>query len=195
MLRRLLAIAAVAMLLAVPSVARAATPDEIISALNSYWAGQFAALGIPYSAPNAVAVTGPVSSPCGELGTFIAPGAYCAANDTIYYVPDATSGTGQAAVVLAHEFGHHVEHLLGGASYSLEGELTADCLGGAFMKYAVGQGLVSPGSFALGLQLTQSAGDSFTSSDGQVPHGPGNFRSLTFLGGYNGGPAACGIGA
>lgn len=193
MARRLLAIVAVAAMLALPGVARAATPDEIVAALDSYWAGQFAALGLPYSSPNVQAVTGPTSSPCGELDTWIAPGAYCAGNDTVYYVPSDTAGTGESAVVLAHEFGHHIEHLLGGPAYSLDAELTADCLGGAFMKAAVNEGLVSPGSFALGLQLTQRAGDSFTSSDGQVPHGPGNFRSVTFLDGYNGGPAACGV--
>ncbi len=195
MARRLISILAVALFLALPSVAAAQeTPEDIVASLNAYWSSVFAQDGLPYSPPSVQAVTGPMNSPCGPIDVFIAPGAYCDANATIYYVPGASVDLGDLWTVLGHEFGHHVLNELGSPGHSLESELTADCLGGAAVRNAVESGLLSPGDAAVGMRLTIGSGDSFQPVNGQVPHGPGNFRSISFSSGYNGGPSACGVG-
>lgn len=195
MARRLFIMLAAALFLALPSTAAAQeTPEDIVATLNAYWAGVFAQEGLPYTPPAIQAVTGPTDTPCGPIDVYIAPGAYCDANATIYYVPNAQENLGDLWAVLGHEFGHHVLRELGSPGHSLESELTADCLGGAALRAAVDSGNASPGLAALGLRLTQGSGDAFVPVDGQVPHGPGNFRSLSFMSGYNGGPSACGVG-
>lgn len=79
-------------------------------------------------------------TPCGEMGPWNAY--YCPANAGVYYHTPFLDhyfeevGDLGAAVIIAHEFGHHVSWLLGWVpGYTMstkQSELQADCLAGAW---------------------------------------------------------------
>lgn len=188
--RTVFALLAGALLLTTAPAAAQTTPEAIIGSIDAYWAQEFAARGIPYRSPRIEAVSGPTPSACGELDVWIAPGAYCPADGTIYYVPEfftfAARAVGEFTTVIAHEWGHHIQAQLGLDVDPALYELQADCLGGAYLGAAEEADALSPGDAAAGLGLSQIAGSAI--------HGPGNLRAISFIGGYQDGPAACGIG-
>src|SRR3954447_24555954 len=129
----------------------AAQFPAVFAELNTFWGDIFAAAGVPYRAPSVVTLDGPTTTACGDAGpegfAF-----YCPSDETIYYSPAAFAthrlrfGDFAPIVVVAHEWGHHVQSLLGivpepGSSF----ELQADCLAGAYATNAAQQGLLDPG--------------------------------------------------
>jgi predicted metalloprotease len=65
-------------------------------------------------------------------------------------------------VVVAHEWGHHVQRLLGITSadfFTIQIELQADCLGGVFFNYANQQGWLDAGDLDEALAMSWSGGD------------------------------------
>jgi predicted metalloprotease len=66
------------------------------------------------------------------------------------------------AIVIAHEWGHHVQKLIGQpALLTIVLELQADCFSGAFLKYAQDQGYLDPGDLDEVARQTFGAGDPF----------------------------------
>jgi predicted metalloprotease len=128
--------------------------------LESYWAAELPQqTGTKYRPPaGIVTFTGSVSTGCGNATTDVGP-FYCPTDETIYldttFFQDVLqgqlngpSGAFVEPYVLAHEFGHHIQNVLGtmGQVRTQEGptsdavrlELQADCYAGMWANGATG---------------------------------------------------------
>src|SRR4051812_16790868 len=143
----------------------AAQFTDVIDQLNDFWSSSFADAGVQYRAPSVMTLDEPIVTACGDAG----PGdfaRYCPLDETIYYSPAAFAthrlrfGDFAPIVVMAHEWGHHVQSLLGivpqpGNAF----ELQADCLAGAYASQAAQQGLLDPGDVTEAVATSANAGD------------------------------------
>jgi hypothetical protein len=124
---------------------------------------------------------------------------YCAGDRTIYLVPqflqDQEQQFGDFApiAILSHEWGHHIQALLGiigTGPPNKTSELQADCLMGAFTRYADDQALLDYGDFMEELNAAEEAGDdTFLPEDAPGAHGLPEERIKALTKGYGGGPA------
>ncbi|WP_449372836.1 KPN_02809 family neutral zinc metallopeptidase [Arthrobacter psychrolactophilus] len=126
------------------------------NSLNSFWPSYLAERGVEYSVPKTVIFQGSVNTACGQASSAVGP-FYCPGDNKAYFDPDffsqletqfgSSGGPLAQEYVVAHEFGHHVQDLLGtigkaqqdpqGAqSASVRTELQADCYAGIWMRYA-----------------------------------------------------------
>lgn len=131
--------------------------DLITNSVQSYWAQAYEQqAGQPYQDATTVKYSGQTSSKCGTASSAMGP-FYCP-NDRLVYIDKsfmqdmlqgqlgAKGGPFALAYVIAHEYGHHVQDLLGilgkirtqqGAkSDSVRTELMADCFAGMWAKSA-----------------------------------------------------------
>jgi hypothetical protein len=127
-----------------------------IDSIQNYWTGELPGLGTKYVDIPTVWFSGQVSTGCGSADSGAGP-FYCPADKKVYidltFYDDlktqfgATGGPFVNAYVLAHEYGHHVQDLLGiegkiqqgsqGAkSDSVRLELQADCYAGVWANHA-----------------------------------------------------------
>ncbi len=118
--------------------------------IDQFWTAQ---LGANYTPPQLVVLDGPIATPCGTASNQVGP-FYCPPNQSIYVDPSffsilrnnygASAGDLAQLYILAHEYGHHVQNLIGvmnqypnnGAGADSNGvrtELQADCFAGAWM--------------------------------------------------------------
>jgi predicted metalloprotease len=200
MRKLLLVLAVVGELLLAPSTASAqSTVDVIVGTLDAFWAQSFAAAGLPYESPRIVAIDGPMTTACGDISPDFGPGAYCAADQTIYYSTAWSPNDPGAEIlwwtVLGHEWAHHIQWLTDtGVSTVFDAEQQADCFSGAFLNYAKDAGLLSPLAVTLATGVTQSAGDVWFEVPPDSPeHGNKAERPEAFMSGVNGGVGACGF--
>ncbi len=125
------------------------------NSLDSYWSSAVPNLGVAYRYPTVVYFDGATSTGCGTATVQTGP-FYCPPDEKIYVetnffdiLSQLGGSTGPLAqeYVIAHEYGHHVQQLLGifdiadrtgtGAnSDSVKVELMADCLAGVWTHYA-----------------------------------------------------------
>ena len=98
------------------------------------------------------------------------------------------------AAIVAHEVGHHVQGLLGLLGLpSIQKELQADCLAGAWAASAGARGLLDPGDFQEAARSLFEAGD-----PAGVPwfapsaHGTPQQRQQSFTFGFTAGAIRCG---
>ncbi len=126
-----------------------------VNSLDSYWSSALPDLGKSFSYPDVVYFDGATSTGCGTASVQTGP-FYCPPDETIYIetnffdiLRQLGGSTGPLAqeYVIAHEYGHHIQRLLGvfkvadrsgtGAnSDSVKVELMADCLAGLWTHYA-----------------------------------------------------------
>ncbi len=168
--------------------------------IDRFWSEAFAEAGVPYRPPtDIVALDQRLTTGCGEASPFISQFFYCPADETIYLVPEALEAvTGEhgdygAVTILAHEWGHHVQWLLGvppDASNALE--LQADCLAGAWTSRARELGLLDPGDVTEAAMLSAEYGDDYGAPQ-DVPnaHGIDDDRISAFMRGYDDGLGDC----
>jgi len=198
--RRMLAVAlALCALLAPLTVSAQSTIDVVVSDIDAFWAQQFAIAGLTYTSPTLVSIDGPMTTSCGDIDPYYSPGAYCAADQTVYYstawAPDDSASEILWWTVLSHEWGHHIQWQVDtGVTTTLDAELQADCFAGAYLSHAQSIGLVSPEAVSMALSLTQGAGDVwfFLPTDASE-HGNKAERALAFMTGMNGGVGDCGF--
>lgn len=133
-----------------------------VNSLHAYWADAFAASGNQYAQPGTTLFTDAVDTACGAASSAVGP-FYCPVDQTIYidlgFFDDlearfgAEGGPFAEEYVLAHEYGHHVQNLLGlleaGRDAGAEGgavrtELQADCFAGVWGANAVETGFLEP---------------------------------------------------
>lgn len=129
----------------------------ITRSVQDFWTGTFAEqVEGAYQPARTVVFAGATSSGCGPAQEAMGP-FYCPADQRVYLDVDFTGdmlqgqlgargGTFALAYVIAHEYGHHVENLLGvldgdrsgsgASSASVKTELMADCLGGMWARSA-----------------------------------------------------------
>ncbi|MCH5318737.1 MAG: zinc metallopeptidase [Paramuribaculum sp.] len=95
--------------------------SRILAGTEDVWTEQFKKMGLKYREPKMVLYTGAVTSGCGNAIASVGP-FYCSADETIYidlsFFEEMENQMGAGgdfayAYVIAHEVGHHVQHLLG----------------------------------------------------------------------------------
>ena len=93
----------------------------ILASTEDVWTAEFKKMGRTYKAPTMVLFHGSVQSGCGNATSAVGP-FYCSADECLYLDLDffnempkslGAGGDFAYAYVIAHEVGHHVEHLLG----------------------------------------------------------------------------------
>lgn len=169
--------------------------------VDRFWAETFDERHGTYTAPNIVVVDRPMQTACGLVQPV--PNAfYCPLDWTIYLVPeflaelDAKFGDYAPMTVFSHEWGHHVQNLLGlRKTEPARFELQADCLMGVFTRYARDQQLLDGGDVLEGLDTSKDGGDPvFLPEDDPRAHGTSEERVLAVTQGFWLGPVdGCGL--
>ena len=134
-----------------------------VNSIQAYWTDVFARQGDRYQPADTRFFSGSVETACGAATSAVGP-FYCPADQYIYidlgFFDELESRFGASggplaeAYVIAHEYGHHVQDLLGilrssgggsGAeSDAVRVELQADCFAGAWAGNAVDTGYLEP---------------------------------------------------
>jgi uncharacterized protein len=132
---------------------------KVYNVADTAWQQEFTRRGLPYEPPRLVFFTSATSTGCGRASSSTGP-FYCPADQRIYFdlgflqqLQDQFGARGQfaQAYILAHEYGHHLQTLLGtepkvraaqernpslANRYSVALELQADCYAGVWAKLA-----------------------------------------------------------
>jgi predicted metalloprotease len=138
---------------------------EVLTELDAFWIDNFEASTTAYRTPTFVPLEQRITTGCGPAGpddhAFYRP-----SDEGIYYSPawflDRERGIGDFVpiVVMAHEWDHHVQWLLGVVSEPGNAfELQADCLAGAYASEAGQQGLLDPGDVTETVAASADFGD------------------------------------
>ena len=94
---------------------------QILASTEDVWTAEFRKQGLTYRAPKLILFHGSVQSACGGATSAAGP-FYCSADEQVYLDLDffnemsrsiGAAGDFACAYVIAHEVGHHVQHLLG----------------------------------------------------------------------------------
>jgi hypothetical protein len=182
------------------------TLDEVINVaaydLNAYWAEVFETNELTYQQPG-VAMYGSrqARSACGTLDANYGP-LYCPFDHTIY-LPEVFMqlqydhvGDYAVVVIVSHEWGHAIQaqlNILGGDYYTIQTELQADCLAGAYSEYATTRSenvIVEKGDVEEGAHTLFLAGDDLPWFEPGA-HGSGDQRADAFNNGLGNGVAVC----
>ncbi len=152
----------------------------VVNSVQSYWTDAFTESSLRYEPSDTQLFSGSTTSGCGPASASTGP-FYCPADATVYMdlsffdvltqPPfNAEGGPFAQAYVVAHEYGHHVQNLLGqrggsgsGAeSGSVRLELQADCYAGVWASNAVATGFVNEltdADIEVGLDAAAAVGD------------------------------------
>jgi uncharacterized protein len=128
----------------------------VVNSLDGYWSDLFARSGLTYTPPRTNFFSGGVRTGCGSATSATGP-FYCPADNEVYIDLTffreletrfgAQGGPFARAYVIAHEYGHHIQALLGTSdrvrpgetgptSGSVRLELQADCYAGVWANHA-----------------------------------------------------------
>jgi uncharacterized protein len=185
----------------------------VVNSVQAYWGDRVQG----YREAPTRFFTGQTSTGCGGATSAVGP-FYCPRDETVYIDLDfygqlrsqfgARGGPFAEAYVIAHEYGHHVQHLLGTddrvgedrqgeKSGSVRLELQADCYAGVWAKAVDAQ--LEPGDLEEAITASQAVGDDRlqrrargTIDPDSFTHGTSAQRAKWFRAGQAAGePAAC----
>lgn len=200
----------------------------VINSVQGYWTDALSPSGTTYTETDTVWFSGSVSTGCGSATSGVGP-FYCPADKLVYVDLSffttlktdfkANDEIFTQAYVLAHEYGHHVQNLLGTSDRVGQGtgpesdavrlELQADCYAGAWANHATtvpgadGQILIqdlTQADIDAALEAASHIGDDYIQANlgsGRVDessftHGTSEQRQKWFTTGLNSGdPAQC----
>ena len=193
----------------------------IVDSIQTFWASTFQESGKQYPETKLVLFEGSTDSSCGPASAATGP-FYCPADQKVYldlgFFDElqarfgASGGDFAMAYVVAHEFGHHIQTVLGISEQvqsmaaqdpsrqndlSVRQELQADCLAGVWANSAATD--VQPGDVDEALSAAAAVGDDRIqrSTTGRVDpenwtHGSAEQRTAWFTTGYrSGNPDDC----
>lgn len=193
-----------------------------VNSIQAFWSEVFSRSGIEYVPAQTVLFSGATQAACGYASAAMGP-FYCSSDQMVYldltFFDElrtkfgAQGGPFAAAYVLAHEYGHHVQNLLGllNASggglqdqqqMSIYSELQADCFAGVWVSHSVETGYlaqVTDQEIAQALDAVSAVGDDRiqSSMQGYVSpetwtHGSSQQRQAAFADGmHSGSPDSC----
>lgn len=177
---------------------------QIFAGTEDVWTKIFAENGLTYEPPTLVLYTGSTTSGCGNASSSIGP-FYCSADESVYIDLSffqnmrrdlGADGDFAYAYVIAHEVGHHVQHLLGTLDkahaqmqrsskteanrISVRLELQADCYAGIW-AYHDNQmfGSLEDGDIDEALDAAQKIGDDYLQRQAQGYTVPDSFNHGT----------------
>jgi predicted metalloprotease len=184
-------------------------PDPLHAHIDMFWEARFQEAGRAYDPPNGViAFDEAIVTACGRAEPEREAAFYCVIDEKIYYSAEFRTlienqiGDFAWVVVVAHEWGHHIQAKLGfdlgvvpdraGQVAPIEFEQQADCLAGAYSNDAELSGWLDPGDIDEALYMTEISGDPpGTAWNDPRAHGTGDVRIDAFFAGYSGGLAGC----
>jgi len=163
----------------------------VLAETEDIWQQLFQQAGRRYREPTLSLFTGQTRSACGAAGASTGP-FYCSGDEKVYidlsFYRDLKTRIGAPgdfaqAYVIAHEVGHHIQHLLG----TMEGvdarqrrsseadanrlsvmlELQADFYAGVWAHYAERRGIIEPGDIEEALGAASAIGDDRLQRQGQ----------------------------
>jgi hypothetical protein len=193
-----------------------------VNSIQAYWTAELPNLGKQYQESQTTLFTEYIDTGCGAASSETGP-FYCPLDKNVYLdlgffsVLEQRYGGSSAplaqAYVVAHEYGHHVQDLLGVIDRSQDGttgptsssvrvELQADCYAGVWAANAVNTGYIEPltqSEIASALASASAVGDDRIqrAATGRVnpegwTHGSSDQRQKWFSTGYReGDPRAC----
>jgi len=191
-----------------------------VDSVQKYWSDELGRRGTTYTPATTVLFSNATQSACGTAQTAVGP-FYCPEDKKVYldlaFFQDIKSELGIDATpfaqgyVVAHEYGHHVQDLLGAlsnstqtgaTSQSVRTELQADCYAGVWAGHAADTGLLqapTQAEIASAMDAAAGVGDDRIQKQTQgrvtpdsFTHGTSAQRQRWFTTGYQtGDPARC----
>ncbi len=188
----------------------------MLASTEDVWQNEFNQIGKNYQKPTLVIYRNGTTTACGQGQSFMGP-FYCPADSKVYidlsFYEDMKTKLGAGGqfaqgYVVAHEIGHHVQHLLGieqqvrklqqstnqkeANKLSVKLELQADCFAGVWGHYMNQEGILDDGDLQSALNAAQAIGDDRLQQQSQgriVPdsftHGTSEQRYFWFKKGFD----------
>ncbi len=181
--------------------------QALMSCLNDEWRGRIRSAGFRYADPGLVVFDSPVTTPCGNAspvsGRTLA--FYCPSDAVMYAdVPQMRRFFADIdvayAVVIGHEFGHHVQSETGmltayddtlhrgvadRAELSRRLELQASCMGGLFLGAVADSFPIDDRRLTQLRQVAGSFGDETNAASDERDHGSGESNQSWILTGFD----------
>lgn len=175
----------------------------VLADTEDVWTDIFRQMGRQYREPTLVLFTDQVQSACGVAGAAVGP-FYCAGDEKVYIdlsfyhelkTRFRAPGDFAQAYVIAHEVGHHIQHLTGtmdqvnaarrrvseaeANQLSVRLELQADFLAGAWAHHAQKRGVLEHGDVEEALGAASAIGDDRLQRESQGHIVPDSFTHGT----------------